>query len=124
MFTCPYRILILVSIIYITDITTTLSQEGNEYQIKAAVLYNLARMVEWPNDKLVNVNTPITFCFYGEDVFGDTLDSIKDKIANDRSLFLKKNVSIKELGQCQLLFISRSESERLANVLPWKIYLY
>lgn len=119
MFTHIRYNLVVVSIIYLASVSTTFAQKGNEYQVKAAFLYNLARMVEWPSDGLVRANIPVTFCFFGEDFFGDTLDSIKNKTVKNRPLFLKKNVSLMELGQCDLLFISRSESRRLPSILAY-----
>jgi hypothetical protein len=113
------HILALSGIIYLVGTSNAYAQQGNEYQVKAAFLYNLARMVEWPDDKSTSTDIPFTFCFYGKDFFGQALDSIKNKTIKNRSIFLKRNVSIRELGQCELLFISRTESSHLSNILPY-----
>lgn len=119
MFTYTHHILIIISLVTLINTSSAFAEKFEEYKVRTAFLYNLARMVEWPSDKLANANTPFIFCLFGEDFFGDMLDSLKNKTVKNRSLFLKRNVSLKELGQCQLLFISRSESERLSNILPY-----
>lgn len=119
MFTCTHHLLIIISIVTLIGTSSAFAEKFEEYKVRTAFLYNLARMVEWPSDELANANTPFTLCLFGEDFFGDTLDSLKNKTVKNRSLFLKRNVSLKELGQCQLLFISRSENERLSNILPY-----
>jgi len=65
----------------------------SEYQIKTTFLYNLARMVEWPESQ-----SPLTICLFREDPFGNTLDSHK-KIKN-RSLIFKKDLSLSDINQC------------------------
>lgn len=91
-------------------------QTSNEYQVKAAFIYHLARMVEWP-EKNLHTTLPLTFCFIGQDSFGKTLDLIKEKTVKNRPLLLKKDVHLSEIKQCHLLFIEFSEIERLDSIL-------
>lgn len=87
---------------------------SNEYQVKASFLFNLTRMVEWPDEP---VSSPIVICFYGEDFFRDALESIKDKIVRNRTLVFQKDIALSNVKQCHVLFVSRSESPNLANIL-------
>lgn len=94
---------------------TVYAQRSNEYVVKAAFLYNLARMVEWPEDKVKD--NKFTFCFLGTDLFGDALDAIKNKkVVNNRTIVIKKNITLDEAAQCQILFISFSEFSNLASI--------
>ncbi|HKR58091.1 MAG TPA: YfiR family protein, partial [Pyrinomonadaceae bacterium] len=43
-------------------------------QIKAAYLYNFAKLVEWPADAFKDANTPIVLGLVGAEPFGDILD--------------------------------------------------
>jgi hypothetical protein len=47
-----------------------------EYQVKAAILYNFSRFVEWPEDAFQSENAPINFCVFQHDPFGGALDKI------------------------------------------------
>lgn len=88
-----------------------------EYRLKAAFLYNIARLVEWPQESVATATQPFPICFMGEDVFGDALDSLKEKQVRNRPVQLQKNVSLAQVEQCYILFISNSEKDRLEEIL-------
>ncbi len=87
---------------------------ANEYEVKAAFLYNLARMVQWPKDETM---APLNICFYGIDSFGDATNFLKNKKVKTRSISIIKNVKLNGIGQCHILFIDKSELNRLAYIL-------
>lgn len=91
------------------------AQQFDEHQIKTVFIYNLTKMVEWPQDYLATA--PFSICFLGEDVFGEVLDSLKGKTVNDRALVLKKNISLKQAQECHILFISASEARNITHIL-------
>jgi len=45
-----------------------------EYRLKAAVLYNLAKFVDWPEDAFADASAPLVVCVLGADPFGQALD--------------------------------------------------
>src|ERR1700739_3756068 len=50
-----------------------LAQTVNEYQMKAAYLYNLAKFVEWPAESFKTAGDPITICVLGPSPIIQTL---------------------------------------------------
>lgn len=96
--------------------TSSYAQESNEYQLKAAFLYGLIKMVEWPGAD-AQTTDPLILCFYGEDVFGNALDTIKDKKVKRRSLSLEIGVPLTKIKQCQVLFINKAELNQVARIL-------
>jgi hypothetical protein len=93
------------------------AQAAPEYRIKAAILYNLMRMVEWPNEGVQTAGKPLQICFIGEEPFGDALDLIRAKQVRNRPLEFTKNIALGQAEQCDLLFISASEHERLNEII-------
>ena len=91
-------------------------QVSNEYQLKAAFIYRLAQMVEWPENSVPST-LPLTFCFIGQDSFGTSIDPIKEKTIRNRPLVFKKGVALDKIEQCHLLFVEPSEIERLSSIL-------
>jgi YfiR/HmsC-like len=84
-----------------------------EYDIKAAFLLNFARFVEWPN-----TGNFLGICVLGKDPFGKALDDVVDKqSAAGRPIVVRRVVLLEEARQCQILFISSSESYRLPEIL-------
>src|SRR3990172_10053935 len=51
----------------------------SEYQVKAAILFNFAKFVEWPDAAFPDPATPIIIGVLGEDPFGSALDAAKNK---------------------------------------------
>jgi uncharacterized protein DUF4154 len=79
------------------------SERMDEYQVKAAFLYNFARFVEWPAETFRNPGAPFAICVLGEDPFGRTLD---DVVAGKS--IAERPVAIRRVSDArsQVLFIS------------------
>jgi len=89
-----------------------------EYQVKAAFLYNFARFIEWPPDAFPSEKSPITFCVYGPDPFGNSLDDvIRGKSVNNREFLARRPRDYPELRTCQLVFVSEKEDKHLGEIL-------
>ena len=88
-----------------------------EYEIKAAYLYNFINYIEWPEDAFPAAGGTITIGIIGENPFGAALDALNGKQVKGRTLALKQITDSKDLGQCQIVFISSSEKQRLPELL-------
>ena len=84
-----------------------------EYQIKAAFLANFAAFTEWP----ANVGNTLNLCVYGPDPFGEDLNKFQRKSIGGRSLSVKRVNSVDDLGNCQIVFITRPVIDNLQRVL-------
>ena len=94
------------------------AQTVNEYQVKAAFLYNFAKFVEWPNGPPSPSMEALTLCIVGQDPFGDILDQItKGKTINGRVLVVRRFTRAKDAGSCQMVFIGASERTRIPAIL-------
>lgn len=93
------------------------AQAASEYHVKAAIMYNLARMVEWPNTNLATASKPFPICFLGDEPFGDALDFIRSKKIQNRPLEFHKEIQLDEAEKCAILYISASEEHHLEEVL-------
>ncbi len=93
---------------------------SKEYQLKAAFVYNLARMVEWPEEAFKATDNELLICLLGEDNFGDTFDDIRHKQVRGHPIQVHYYDTLPDeevFSHCHLLFIQRSESEHLVNHL-------
>lgn len=93
-------------------------QITNEYKLKAAFLYNFTRFVEWPDQAFPNTAAPIVIGIIGEDPFGSFLDDLisNEKIGN-RSIIVRRFAEAKDIADCQLLYITYLQTEKIAAVL-------
>lgn len=88
-----------------------------EYELKAAILFNLARFVEWPAAAYADSQAPTILCVLGRDPFGSSLTTVIPKEGvNGRPLLVRYFRSEKAIRDCHVLYISSSERKTLAQV--------
>lgn len=89
-----------------------------EYQIKAVFLFNFAQFVEWPPQAFPQAQTPLVIGVLGEDPFGNYLDeTVRGETVNDRPLAIQRYRRVEEIKTCHVLFISRSDANRVEQIL-------
>ena len=92
--------------------------QPTEYQIKAAVIFNFVKFVEWPPTAFANAASPIVIGILGDNPFEDELAStVRGKTINNRPLAVQEFRSASEATNCHVLFISSSEKKRLPEIL-------
>lgn len=90
-----------------------LALDWPEYQIKAGFLYNFAVLTNWPAD----VGESLRLCIYGRDPFGAEIEALNNKAVGARTLTVERRSDLESLKTCQIVFIARSETPRIARVL-------
>lgn len=90
----------------------------SEYQVKAVFLFNFGQFVEWPKDAFDTPQAPFVIGILGDDPFGQTLDDvIRGESVGPHSLVVRRFRDVAEISDCNILFISRTEQERLGEAL-------
>ena len=93
-------------------------KDFNEYQVKAAFLYNFAKFVEWPAQSFKGPDDPIAICVVGQNPFGSMLeDTVKGKRLEGRAFVVRTVADVQQAGGCHILFVSSSEREHLQSIL-------
>lgn len=94
---------------------TSLAAEA-EYTVKAAMLYNFAKFVDWPGDTLAADNR-IAFCIAGKSPLNGPLQQLQGKPVKGRTVSVRQVARPDEIAGCQVLFIPQAESARLSAYL-------
>jgi hypothetical protein len=90
----------------------------NEYEVKAAFLYNIAMFVEWPAASRGNPSAHLNLCVLGNDPFGTAIKTIDGmKLRDNMTIVLMHVASIRNLGNCHILFIPSAEKERVEQIV-------
>lgn len=88
----------------------------DEYQVKAAYLYNFAKFVDWPMETAQHADEPFRICVLGQDPFGKSLDSVvAGRAIGDRPITVLRISAPEGASGCRVLFVASSERKR---VLP------
>ena len=89
-----------------------------EYELKAAILLNLSRFVEWPPSAYPDSQAPTVLCILGQDPYGDSLKTLGQKQdANGRPVSIRQLKNENEFRECHVLYISTSERKIVAQIL-------
>jgi hypothetical protein len=117
------RVLLFAAILQAAAAPPAFTQPSTaqEYELKAAFLYNFAKFIEWPaapqeENFIVGV--------YGEDPFGPKIDALfSGKAIRDNKIVVRRFHAVQELAPCHILFISEPAAAQLPAVrsaLEWK----
>jgi hypothetical protein len=78
-----------------------------EYQVKAVFIFNFSRFVVWPQA-----------AFTGADPFGSLLDeAVHGELVDNHPLVVRHFRDVADVGDCQILFIDRSQRAQLQRIL-------
>ena len=89
-----------------------------EYQVKAALLFNFAKFVEWPRSAFASRDSPLVIGILGENPFHNDLEQmIHDKKVDEHPLEIRLLPSPIQATNCHILFISTSQKQQLPEAL-------
>jgi len=109
--------LIVILTISVYGQETPKSASFTEYEIKAAFLYNFAKFVQWPPQAFAHDSTALQIGILGRDPFGSFIDRIvAGKRIESRKLYVRRYLDIREVENCQVLYISRSQERWLPEI--------
>jgi hypothetical protein len=90
----------------------------SEYQVKAAILYNFTRFVEWPEGAFADERAPLVIGVLGHDPFGPDLDELmRGKSVHGHDVVVRRFPKLGDLAPCQLLFVSAADVRQLPRAL-------
>src|SRR2546426_6164434 len=94
------------------------SPRASEYQVRAVFLSNVAQFVEWPGVATPAPQMPVIIGILGEDPLGTFLDeTVRGERLGLRPFEIRRYRELTDIKACNILFISRSENERVAEIL-------
>jgi hypothetical protein len=92
--------------------------QSKEYQVKAAFLFNFAQFVKWPGTSFANADAPFCIGILGDDPFGEALQEIiQGEAIDNHKLVVRHGQSFTDLQDCQMIFISKSQEDHMAQIL-------
>lgn len=91
---------------------------SKEYRVKAVFLFNFAQFVAWPTNAFPESQTPLTIGVLGDDPFDAFLDeTVQGEKVGGHPLVIQRYRHVEDIQACQILFISRSENNRMEQIL-------
>ena len=107
-----------VAIVAGAAMTAVSAQSSLEYNVKAALLLNFARFIEWPDRAFATPTAPVEICVFTPDPFGEALDrALQGEKIGTRPLVARDVRSPSETNGCHLLFIPAGTESRATAMM-------
>src|SRR5579871_3652028 len=83
------------------------AQAIDEYQVKAAFLFNFAKFVDWPAHAFTSASDPIAICVLGANPFGRSLEeAVHGKTVDGRGFAVRQLARMSQSSGCHILYVS------------------
>lgn len=94
------------------------AQSSLEYNVKAALLLNFARFIEWPERAFASARAPVEICVFTPNPFGEALDrALQGETVSTRQLSSRDVRGPSDTTGCHLLFVPAGTESRAAATL-------
>jgi hypothetical protein len=88
------------------------AQAVDEYQVKAAFLFNFAKFVEWPPHSFASPSDPISICVLGTNPFGHALEEVvRGKSVDGHGFVVHQIAKMNQATGCQILFVAGAKKQ-------------
>ncbi len=92
---------------------------ANEDALRAAMLINMMRFIEWPSHKQDVDRGQTVLCILGADPIGPSVDRIvQSQAASGRLVQVRHLASTDSAGGCHVLYVSLGERKHVEHSLP------
>lgn len=89
-----------------------------EKLVTSALVYNIAKLTEWPAEVLGAADAPVTLCLLrAQESYEDIFASVEGKPVKGRTLWVRREVKLSQLQGCQLVYLDELDEPRLPAVL-------
>jgi hypothetical protein len=113
-----YSMLVLVCLTLLTPQSARAElSKLNEYEVKAAYLYNFTKFVEWPAAASTRDNSPLVICIVGKSPLNEVIESLAGKTIKNRRLVIRQFSRIEDLSECNILFINAAVKTSIGQIL-------
>ncbi len=85
------------------------AQSADVYPLKTALVYNFAKFTQWPETAVSSV---VNICYFSE-LYKPSMERLAGKKISKSLVLVKQVKNIDEVDQCQLLYIDKSQREKL-----------
>jgi hypothetical protein len=108
----------LLAIGLLTHSSQAATTGATEDQVKAVFVFNFTHFVEWPARSFAEPTQPLVIGVLGSDALAAQLgEAVRGERSDQHPLEVRRVRSLEEIGDCQILFIHRSQSAQLGQVL-------
>ncbi len=104
-------------LLFFSSINQAWTGSVEKQAVLAVLTLNVARFASWPEHTFKNKTVSLNLCIYGDNVVQQSFENIDNKVVNNKTINIINLSRLRNLTQCQLLYISELERNRLIPLL-------
>jgi hypothetical protein len=111
---------LLIALVATLSMATTVPAiaDPTEQEVKAAMIINILRFVEWPEAAFSAPHAPIVVAIMGKDQVSESLDPmLRGKNVDGHPLEVRRLKATEDARVCQVLYIASSERRHTPSIL-------
>ena len=89
----------------------------SEWELKAALVFNFARYIEWPERAFSTGDSPLVMCVIGRDRFGGAFTALEGRKLQGRWIKVRTGLTAEEGRNCHVAYLSEPTEHQVASVL-------
>lgn len=109
--------LILCLLLFFSSNTNVFAKSIDKQTVLAALTLNIARFTGWPEDIFDWKAPSIKLCVIGDNIVQESFSGMENQTINGKVVQILNRSRLRNLSQCQLLYISDLEQNVLLQVL-------
>ena len=86
-----------------------------ENAVKAGVIYNFAKFIDWPNSK--DLYSTFNICVVGDNRLEDSLQVLQGKEIGSKHISIQKDLKSDAIKGCQMLFVAADDDQITYSLL-------
>ena len=109
--------LLLVLILVGFPLSSIAAETYDENQLKAAITYNVAKFVKWPEGTFVDKKSPLIICVLGSGAAASGFSSLEGQTLGTRPVHVKYFKTLNDFQGGHILYVVHSQVSHLDEVL-------
>ncbi len=109
--------LIISILLFISNIEIARPQSIEKQAVLAVLTLNIARFTSWPEVALNETKPRLNLCVFGDNIIQHSFEAINNKKAKNKTIHIINLSRLRNLQQCQLLYINNLDHNRLIPLL-------
>ncbi len=93
------------------------SRSVEKQAVLSALTLNIARFTRWPEPVFKDTGPVLNLCIVGDHIIQTSFLAIENKVINNKTIRVLNVSRLRNLKQCQILYISELERNRLIRLL-------
>jgi hypothetical protein len=94
------------------------AQSVREFEVKAALIYNFAQFVTWPDQAFSGPNAPFRICVLTDNPSTNVMErTFRGKSVRGRPIQIEQSGDIQGVMKCHILFVGQTMKDRMPEIM-------